>query len=253
MWSWDATTSTAAGDLRSGQARANAGRGQGLPGAGLRQLSGGQRAASVHRKRSDSRSAGVGEALHLLQRRRAAGATSAGGGDRSGHSGRLLVPRGGRRDARRERCEPWRGRIAAPRYLESLQHLDEVTRRLRRECPWDREQDARSIVPHTVEEAYELADAADRGDPEAMVDELGDVLFQVIFLSLLLEERGEGDLAVVAESCAAKLIRRHPHVFGEIQERPEAEQSSQNAGPDAPRRTPLNAGEVLRNWDQIKQ
>src|SRR5262249_48474255 len=92
---------------------------------------------------------------------------------------------------------------------------DEVTRRLRRECPWDREQDARSIVPHTVEEAYELADAANRDDTEAMVDELGDVLFQVLFLSLLLEERGEGDLATVAESSAAKLIRRHPHVYGE--------------------------------------
>ncbi|HEY6639055.1 MAG TPA: MazG nucleotide pyrophosphohydrolase domain-containing protein, partial [Solirubrobacterales bacterium] len=105
--------------------------------------------------------------------------------------------------------------MAKPSYVEALEHLDEVTRRLRRECPWDREQDARSIVPHTVEEAYELADAASRDDTEAMVDELGDVLFQVLFLSLLLEERGEGDLAAVAESCAAKLIRRHPHVYGD--------------------------------------
>ena len=70
-------------------------------------------------------------------------------------------------------------------------------------------------MPHTVEEAYELADAAARDDTEAMLDELGDVLFQVYFLSLLLEERGEGDLAAVAESCAAKLIRRHPHVYGD--------------------------------------
>src|SRR5262249_57885681 len=83
-------------------------------------------------------------------------------------------------------------------YLEAIERLDEVTRRLRRECPWDREQDARSIVPHTVEEAYELADAARLGDSEAMVDELGDVLFQVLFLSLLLEEQGEGDLAAVS-------------------------------------------------------
>ena len=77
--------------------------------------------------------------------------------------------------------------------------LDELTRRLRKECPWDREQDERSIVPHTVEEAYELADAANRGDDAKLLDELGDVLFQVHFLSLLLEERGAGDLAQVAE------------------------------------------------------
>jgi uncharacterized protein YabN with tetrapyrrole methylase and pyrophosphatase domain len=117
--------------------------------------------------------------------------------------------------------------------LEALQHLDEVTRRLRRECPWDREQDARSIVPHTVEEAYELADAASRDDTAAMVDELGDVLFQVLFLSLLLEERGEGNLAAVAESCAAKLIRRHPHVYGD--------------------RELETAGEVLSQWEDIKR
>jgi uncharacterized protein YabN with tetrapyrrole methylase and pyrophosphatase domain len=123
--------------------------------------------------------------------------------------------------------------VAKPSYLEALQHLDEVTRRLRRECPWDREQDARSIVPHTVEEAYELADAASRDDTEAMVDELGDVLFQVLFLSLLLEERGEGDLAAVAESCAAKLIRRHPHVYGD--------------------RDLETAGQVLTQWEEIKR
>ena len=123
--------------------------------------------------------------------------------------------------------------LAKPPYVEALKHLDEVTRRLRRECPWDREQDARSIVPHTVEEAYELADAANRDDTEAMVDELGDVLFQVMFLSLLLEERGEGDLAAVAESCAAKLIRRHPHVYGD--------------------RDLETAGQVLAQWEEIKR
>jgi uncharacterized protein YabN with tetrapyrrole methylase and pyrophosphatase domain len=131
--------------------------------------------------------------------------------------------------------------------------LDELTRRLRRECPWDREQDERSIVPHTVEEAYELADAAQRGDDARLLDELGDVLFQVHFLSLLLEERGAGSLGDVAEHVREKLIRRHPHVFGEPEERPEAEHPSQDAGPDAPRSTPLDAGEVLANWDAIKQ
>jgi MazG family protein len=116
---------------------------------------------------------------------------------------------------------------------EALARLDAITRRLRKECPWDREQDERTIVPHTVEEAYELADAAHRRDDAKLLDELGDVLFQVHFLALLLEERGAGDLAQVAEHCTEKLIRRHPHVFGET----EAE----------------TAQEVLRNWDQIKQ
>jgi uncharacterized protein YabN with tetrapyrrole methylase and pyrophosphatase domain len=70
-------------------------------------------------------------------------------------------------------------------------------------------------VPHTVEEAYELADAAHSGDDAKLIDELGDVLFQVHFLALLAEERGAGDLAAVADACREKLIRRHPHVFGE--------------------------------------
>jgi uncharacterized protein YabN with tetrapyrrole methylase and pyrophosphatase domain len=116
---------------------------------------------------------------------------------------------------------------------EALARLDEITRRLRVECPWDREQDERTIVPHTVEEAYELADAANRGDDRKMLDELGDVLFQVVFLSLLMEERGEGSFGDVAEHCRQKLIRRHPHVFGDV---------------DA-----STAAEVLQNWDEIKR
>jgi uncharacterized protein YabN with tetrapyrrole methylase and pyrophosphatase domain len=125
--------------------------------------------------------------------------------------------------------------VSAPpgRLLEAIRELDEITRRLRRECPWDREQDARSIVPHTVEEAYELADAAHSGDDAKLLDELGDVLFQVLFLSLLLEERGQGSLAEVADHCRAKLIRRHPHVFGDV--------------------AAESAGEVIRNWNQIKR
>ena len=73
-----------------------------------------------------------------------------------------------------------------PAIAEALARLDAITRRLRVECPWDREQDERTIVPHTVEESYELADAARRRDDVKMVDELGDVLFQVHFLALLL-------------------------------------------------------------------
>jgi MazG family protein len=115
----------------------------------------------------------------------------------------------------------------------ALERLDEITRRLRRECPWDREQDERSIVPHTIEEAYELADAAHTGDDAKLLDELGDVLFQVYFLALLMEERGQGSLAEVADHCREKLIRRHPHVFGD--------------------RAAETAGDVVRNWNQIKR
>lgn len=144
----------------------------------------------------------------------------------------------------------------------AVRELDLITRRLRRECPWDREQDERSIVPHTVEEAYELADAAMRGDDEAMLDELGDVLFQVHFLSLLLEERGAGDMAIVAENCRKKLIRRHPHVFEPESPPlpPGPEESSKTDGPRLPRpgmsgadTKPTTSSEVLRNWDRIKK
>jgi MazG family protein len=122
--------------------------------------------------------------------------------------------------------------VGAPA-TSALERLDELTRRLRRECPWDRKQDERSIVAHTVGEAYELADAAHSGDDSKLLDELGDVLFQVHFLSLLLEERGAGDLAAVAEHCTQKLIRRHPHVFGDVAVE----------GP----------ADVRRNWEEIKR
>ena len=125
---------------------------------------------------------------------------------------------------------------------EALLALDEVTRRLRRECPWDREQDERSIVPHTIEESYELADAVHSGDDAKLVDELGDVLFQVSFLALLLEERGKGDLATVARHVTDKLIRRHPHVF--------------ERGGEVIAALPTEAAtpaQVKENWDAIKR
>jgi MazG family protein len=115
---------------------------------------------------------------------------------------------------------------------EALLDLQELTRRLRRDCPWDREQTARTIVPHTVEEAYEVADAAVSGDDEELVGELGDLLFQVYFLALLLEEKGLGDLESVARIVHEKLVRRHPHVFHEA---------------DAP-----TAGAVRLRWEAIK-
>jgi MazG family protein len=116
---------------------------------------------------------------------------------------------------------------------EALVDLQELTRQLRRECPWDREQTAVTIVPHTVEEAYEVADAALAGDPEGLHGELGDLLFQVYFLSLLLEEQGRGDLESVALEAHEKLVRRHPHVFG-----------------DADARTP---GRVRERWEALKR
>jgi XTP/dITP diphosphohydrolase/tetrapyrrole methylase family protein/MazG family protein/ATP diphosphatase len=115
----------------------------------------------------------------------------------------------------------------------ALLDLQELAVRLRRDCPWDRAQTARTIVPHTVEEAYEVADAAQADDDGKLVDELGDLLFQTVFLALLLEERGTGSLEQVARSIHAKLVRRHPHVF-----EPGGELDS--------------AGEVKHRWEQLK-
>jgi MazG family protein len=99
---------------------------------------------------------------------------------------------------------------------EALADLQVLTERLRRDCPWDRAQTVRTIVPHTVEEAYEVAEAALAGDDVKLVDELGDLIFQVYFLALLLEEHGQGTLADVARGIHEKLVARHPHVFGEV-------------------------------------
>jgi len=114
----------------------------------------------------------------------------------------------------------------------ALLDLQRLTETLRAECPWDREQTARTIVPHTVEEAYEVADAALAGDDAKLLDELGDLLFQVYFLALLLSERGAGELEQAARLVHEKLVRRHPHVFGEVEAR--------------------TAGRVRENWEKIK-
>jgi MazG family protein len=116
---------------------------------------------------------------------------------------------------------------------DALVELQELTERLRRECPWDREQTERTIVPHTLEEAYEVADAALAHDDAKLLDEIGDLLFQSYFLALLLSERGAGDLEQAARAIHAKLVARHPHVFGEA----EAE----------------TAGVVRRRWEEIKR
>ncbi len=116
---------------------------------------------------------------------------------------------------------------------QALLDLQELAERLRRECPWDREQTTRSIVPHTVEEAYEVADAALADNDAKLVDELGDLLYQTFFLALILEERGEGSLAEVARAIHDKLVRRHPHVFGDAGEL-------------------RSAGEVKQRWEVLK-
>lgn len=147
-----------------------------------------------------------------------------------------------------------------PGLSESLGRLDEVTRTLRAECPWDREQDARSIVPHTVEEAYELAEAVAEEDDPAIRDELGDVLFQVVFLALLMEERGEGDLASIADQLTEKLIRRHPHVYppGEGDDGTgDGDRNGNHPGEqdgDRPTGSGIETAEdVRRQWDVIKR
>ncbi len=117
---------------------------------------------------------------------------------------------------------------------EALLDLQQLAERLRRDCPWDREQTPKTIVPHTVEEAYEVADAALADDSEKLLDELGDLLYQVYFLALLLSEQGYGDLEAVARRIHDKLVRRHPHVFGEA------------AAPGSP-------GEVKERWEDLKR
>jgi nucleoside triphosphate diphosphatase len=101
---------------------------------------------------------------------------------------------------------------------EALSALLELMARLRdpqHGCPWDREQTFRTIAPYTIEEAYEVADAVERGQPEKLRDELGDLLFQVVFHARMAEEKGWFDFAAVARSIHEKLVRRHPHVFEE--------------------------------------
>jgi MazG family protein len=116
---------------------------------------------------------------------------------------------------------------------DAMAGLQRLTERLRHDCPWDREQTVATIVPHTVEEAYEVAEAAASGTGPKLLDELGDLLFQTFLLALLCEEDGHGDLSAVATGITQKLIRRHPHVFGE--------------------REASTAGAVRQNWEQIKR
>ncbi len=102
--------------------------------------------------------------------------------------------------------------------LAPLDRLIAIMARLRdpaRGCPWDREQDFASIAPYTIEEAYEVADAIQHGDMAALRDELGDLLLQVVFHAQMAREAGAFDIADVARAINEKMIKRHPHVFGD--------------------------------------
>lgn len=129
------------------------------------------------------------------------------------------------------------------KYRYTLNDLLRVMQRLRDPdggCPWDIKQDFATIVPSTLEECYELADAIERGDVAHVAEELGDVLFQVIFYSQLGEEQGDFDFGQIVDTLTSKLLRRHPHVFadGDIEGR-----LSSTTDIDA----------VKASWERIKQ
>jgi len=100
--------------------------------------------------------------------------------------------------------------------------LLEVMKRLRTECPWDKAQTFATIAPYTIEESYEVASAIADGDMKALPGELGDLLFQVLFHARMAEEEGLFDFGDVVEAVTAKMIRRHPHVFGDEQAKADA-------------------------------
>jgi len=135
----------------------------------------------------------------------------------------------------------------AERALGALLALMARLRDPQRGCPWDREQTFSSIAPYTIEEAYEVADAIERGERDALRDELGDLLFQVVFHARMAEERGWFDFAAVATAIHDKLVLRHPHVFAGTSPAPEElvrvweEQKAQERAASARARPP---GEV---------
>ena len=132
----------------------------------------------------------------------------------------------------------WIPVLSAP-IAREVERFVELVATLRRECPWDREQTHQSLMRHLVEETYEVLDAIEHVDPETGVgyehleEELGDLLFQVVFHATLAAEAGQFTLADVAQTVHDKLYHRHPHVFGDVAV----------DGPD----------DVVRNWEQIKK
>jgi MazG family protein len=120
----------------------------------------------------------------------------------------------------------------AERAMTALLELMERLRNPHNGCPWDQKQTFATIAPYTIEEAYEVADAIEKGDPAQIRDELGDLLFQVVFHAQMARERGWFDFAQVASGIHDKLVRRHPHVFG-----------GASVGGEA---------ELSRNWEELK-
>ena len=125
--------------------------------------------------------------------------------------------------------------MLSERETRSYEALRNVVARLRAPggCPWDREQTHASLRPYVIEEAYEVLAVLDSGSTEGLPEELGDLLLQVVLHSQLAEEAGEFEMADVLEGLAQKLIRRHPHVFGDV----ELE----------------TAGQVVTQWEEIKK
>lgn len=115
----------------------------------------------------------------------------------------------------RARTVPDRPALRRRAIGSAVARLADVGAHLRVHCPWDREQTAATIVPHTVEEAFEVAEAVGTGDVARQADEIGDLLFQSVFLAQLLEESGDADLSTIARDHADKLVARHPHVYGD--------------------------------------
>lgn len=124
--------------------------------------------------------------------------------------------------------------------LDDLLHLMARLRDPQYGCPWDLKQSYASIVPHTLEEAYEVADAIERGDFEHLPGELGDLLFQVVYYSQLAREEGRFEFAQVVDGITRKLLRRHPHVFAD---------GDLYGAPDAAR---LDEAAVKQRWEEIK-
>jgi MazG family protein len=115
-----------------------------------------------------------------------------------------------------------------------IEKLSNLVEKLRGDngCPWDKEQTRETLKPMLIEEAYEVLDALDADDPNELKEELGDLLFQVVFHSRIAQERGEFDLAAVIDRSHDKMVRRHPHIFGKADLK--------------------TAGDVLKNWEDIK-
>ena len=125
--------------------------------------------------------------------------------------------------------------------VEDLLHLMARLRKADTGCPWDIKQDFQSIIPHTLEETYEVVDAIERGDFAHLREELGDLLFQVVFYSQMAKEQNLFDFDEIIDALTAKLLKRHPHVF------PEGTLHSERKAGHVPEQSAIRA-----NWEQLK-